>query len=61
MIILLLLLSAGAFPAWAQKKAMVQTKWNHLDGMRNGEDIYFLSNYSLYLPGQGTGSISCFH
>ena len=52
MIILFLLLSAGAFPAWAQKKALVQTKWDRSDGMRNGEDIYFLSNYSLYLPGK---------
>jgi len=30
----------------------VKTKWNRSDGMRDGEDIYFLSSYSLYLPGK---------
>ncbi len=30
----------------------MQTKWDRSDGMRNGEDIYFLSYYSLYLPGK---------
>lgn len=49
---MVLLLIIGAFPGWAQKRALVQTKWNRSGGMRDGEDIYFLSSYSLYLPGK---------
>ncbi len=49
---MIVLLFLGAVPAWAQKRALVQTKWNRSDGMRAGEDIYFLSSYSLYLPGK---------
>ncbi len=49
---MVLLLCLGALPSWAQKRVLVQTKWGRSDGMRNGEDIYFLSYYSLYLPGR---------
>lgn len=49
---MVLLLILGVIPCWAQKRALVQTKWNRSDGMRDGEDIYFLSSYSLYLPGK---------
>ena len=30
----------------------MQTTWNRSGGMRDGEDIYFLSSYALYLPGK---------
>ena len=52
LISIILLLLVGAIPAWAQKRVLVQTKWNRSDGMRAGDDIYFLSSYSLYLPGR---------
>ena len=50
--LMFLLLFLGTAPAWAQKRALVQTKWNRSDGIRDGEDVYFLSSYSLYLPGK---------
>jgi hypothetical protein len=52
LILMVLLLCAEVSPSWAQKRALVQTKWNRSDGVRYGEDIYFLSSYSLYLPGK---------
>jgi hypothetical protein len=52
LMLMVLLLFLGAVPAWTQKRALVQTKWNRSDGIRAGEDIYFLSSYSLYLPGR---------
>lgn len=52
LILTVLFLSVGASPSWAQKKALVQTKWNRSDGLQAGEEIYFLGNYSLYLPGK---------
>src|SRR6056297_2924594 len=52
LMLMVLLLILGAIPGWAQKRALVQTKWNRSDGMRDGDDIYFLSSYSLYLPGK---------
>jgi len=33
-------------------EALIQTKWNRSPGLRVGEEIYFLSYYSLYLPGK---------
>jgi len=52
LILIVVILCVGVIPSWAQKKALVQTKWNQSDGMRDGDDIYFLSSYSLYLPGK---------
>ncbi|MCF7915367.1 MAG: hypothetical protein K9L66_09380 [Spirochaetaceae bacterium] len=52
LILIVLLLCVGVIPSWAKKRALVQTKWSRSDGMRDGEDIYFLSSYSLYLPGK---------
>src|SRR6056297_2621580 len=52
LILVVLLLLLGAIPSWAQKRALVQTKWDRSDGMRDGGNIYFLSSYSLYLPGK---------
>lgn len=52
LILTVVLLLLGAFPTWAQKRTLVKTKWSRSDGMRDGEDIYFLSSYSLYLPGK---------
>ena len=31
---------------------LIQTKWNRSPGLQVGEEIYFLSYYSLYLPGK---------
>ncbi|MCF7948907.1 MAG: hypothetical protein K9M94_10015, partial [Spirochaetia bacterium] len=31
---------------------LIQTKWNRSPGLHIGEEIYFLSYYSLYLPGK---------
>ncbi len=33
-------------------EALIQTKWNRSPGLHVGEEIYFLSYYSLYLPGK---------
>ncbi len=52
LILLFLLMTVGAHSVWAQKRALVQTEWDRSDGMRSGEDVYFLSSYSLYLPGR---------
>ena len=52
LIFMVLLLFLGVVPSWAQKRTLVQTKWSQSGGMREGEAIYFLSSYSLYLPGK---------
>jgi len=52
LILIVVFMCVGAIPSWAQKRALVLTKWNRSDGMRDGEEIYFLSSYSLYLPGK---------
>ena len=52
LMLMCVLLFLGAVPARAQKRALVQTKWSRSGGMRDAEDIYFLSSYSLYLPGK---------
>lgn len=52
LIFIVLLLFFGVIFPWTQKRPVVLTKWNRSDGIRNGEEIYFLSNYSLYLPGK---------
>jgi len=40
------------FPVHGEKKPLVQTSWHRSDGIQAGDDIYFLSSYSLYLPGK---------
>ncbi|MGC9311741.1 MAG: ankyrin repeat domain-containing protein [Sediminispirochaetaceae bacterium] len=41
-----------AAPLHAGKKPLVRTSWNRSGGIQFGDDIYFLSSYSLYMPGK---------
>ncbi len=41
-----------ATPLYAGKKPLVRTSWNRSGGIQAGDDIYFLSSYSLYMPGK---------
>jgi hypothetical protein len=41
-----------AAPLHAGKNPLVRTSWNRSDGIQAGSDIYFLSHYSLYVPGK---------
>jgi len=52
LIIILLIFSLCTLPAHAQKRLLVKTQWNIANGLQNGDEIYFLSYYSLYLPGR---------
>jgi len=43
---------SAASPVHAEKRPLVQTSWHRSDGIQAGDDIYFLSSYSLYVPGK---------
>ena len=42
----------AAPPLWAGKNPLIQTSWNRSDGLQIGDEVYFLSSYSLYEPGK---------
>ena len=52
LILMVILAQSCATPLWADKERLVQTRWKLSDGIQAGEDIYFLSYYSLYVPGK---------
>ena len=52
LIFLILFFQICVIPLWAEKERLVQTQWKLSDGIQAGEEIYFLSHYSLYVPGK---------